>query len=121
MGKCHVERFEKPIDEDALKRSLIAYLAVFGMGCPRCALRVRNSLLRLEGVVKTEVDLGRGIAAVAFDPKETAPDGLLAAVARAGDGRRHRYAARLLAVVPVQAARQVEAEGGVPRLVGEEG
>ncbi len=41
---CHVEPLDKPLDETALAKATAAYLAVWGMGCPRCALRVRNGL-----------------------------------------------------------------------------
>ncbi len=47
---CHVEPISKPTTEAARARADLARLAVWGMRCPNCAMRVRNSLLRLEGV-----------------------------------------------------------------------
>lgn len=114
--KCHVEPLEKPLDEARLATAMAAYLAVRGMGCPRCALRVRNGLLRLEGVLLADVfpsassrqALEQGLAAAAYDPQRVNLDDLVNAVAGAGnpstgsghrDGR-HRYWAEVLTVMP---------------------
>ncbi|RLT33159.1 MAG: heavy-metal-associated domain-containing protein [Chloroflexi bacterium] len=66
------------------------------MGCPNCALRVRDSLLQIDGVLDARVTLERGLAQV-FDPATVQPDRLPAAVAAAGDDGRHRYLAQVLA------------------------
>ncbi|MFQ5859908.1 MAG: heavy-metal-associated domain-containing protein [Anaerolineae bacterium] len=97
---CHVEPVEKPEDEAALTTAMAAYLAVRGMGCPRCALRVRNGLLSLEGVLLADVSLERGLAAAAYDPEQVGPDDLVNAVAGAGNDGRHHYWADVLTVIP---------------------
>ena len=97
---CHVEPLEKPVDETALATAMAAYLAVRGMGCPRCALRVRNGLLSLEGVLLADVFLEQGLAAAAYDPQRVNPDDLVNAVAGAGNDGRHRYWAAVLTVMP---------------------
>lgn len=102
--ECHVEPLEKPLDEAALATAMAAYLAVGGMGCPRCALRVRNGLLSLEGVLLADVFLGQGLAAAAYDPRQVTPDDLVAAVAGAGNDGRHRYWAEVVAVMPARRA-----------------
>ncbi len=88
---CHVEPLDKPLDEAALDTAMAAYLSVGGMGCPRCAQRVRNGLLSLDGVLLADVLLDRGLAAAAYDPQQLSPDDLVGAVAGAGNDGRHHY------------------------------
>jgi copper chaperone CopZ len=95
---CHVEPTVKPFDEAALAEAMVAYLAVSGMGCERCAMRVRNGLLNQEGVVLADVFLHEGVAAVTFDAARLHPDWLLEVVAGAGNDGRHRYWAEVIAV-----------------------
>lgn len=97
---CYVEPLEKPLDEAALATAMAAYLAVRGMGCPRCALRVRNGLLGLEGVLLADVFLEQGLAAAAYDPQRVSLDDLVNAVAGAGNDGRHHYWAEVLTVIP---------------------
>lgn len=51
---CHDDPLEKPLVKEALSKAMVAYLAVGGMGCPCCAMRVRNGLLGLDGVLLVE-------------------------------------------------------------------
>lgn len=97
-AECQVEPVEKPLDQAVLAGADAAYLAVWGMGCPRCATRVRNGLLGLDGVLLAEVFLEMGFAAVAFDPQSVATEDLINAVSSAGDDARHHYAAEVLRV-----------------------
>jgi copper chaperone CopZ len=107
---CHIEPVQKPLDSRALERADVVYLAVSGMGCPRCAMRVNNSLLKLEGVLLSEVILENGIAAVAYDPGRVTPTDLVRAVSDAGNDGRHHYAARVfLQVSAREAVRQPSA------------
>ncbi len=101
---CHVEPFEKPFDQNALESADAVYLAVSGMGCPRCAMRVNNSLLNLDGVLLSEVVLENGIAAVAYDPARVTPADLVQAVSNAGNDGRHHYAARVFVQVSAREA-----------------
>lgn len=93
---CHVDPLEKPLDEAALAKAMAAYLAVWGMGCPRCAMRVRNGLLSLEHVLFADVFLEKGLAIVAYDPERVTPDDLMMAVTLAGNDGRHNYRARVV-------------------------
>ncbi|MBZ0294891.1 MAG: cation transporter [Anaerolineae bacterium] len=97
---CHVDVLEKPIDREALATAQAAFLAVRGMGCPRCATRVHNGLLQLDGVLLVEVTLEIGLAAVAYDPAQVEPPDLVHAVAEAGNDGRHRYQAEVVKLVP---------------------
>lgn len=97
---CHVEPVEKTVDRTAVEQSQAAYLAVWGMGCPTCAMRVRNSLLNTDGVLLAEVHLEQGIAAVAFDEERVTAPALVEAVAAAGNDGRHHYEAKLIRQMP---------------------
>ncbi len=101
---CHVDPVEKPVDKQALLTAQATFLGVSGMGCPTCAMRVRNGLLNLDGVLVAEVYLQNGIAAVAYDPTEVTPDNLVTAVANAGNDGRHHYEAHILQTVPAAKA-----------------
>jgi copper chaperone CopZ len=95
---CRVAPVGKEVDADQLARAETVVLLVRGMGCPACALRVRNGLLQVEGVVGVNVALLHGLAKVWYDPErlqpETLPD-LLPAVA---DDGWHHYTAHILAL-----------------------
>ncbi len=93
---CHVDPIEKPLDKEALKTAMAAYLGVSGMGCERCAMRVRNGLLGLDGVILSDVFLERGIAVAAYNPETVTVEDLLNAVSGAGNDGRHHYNAQLL-------------------------
>lgn len=101
---CHVEPIEKLIDQTALETAQAAYLAVTGMGCPRCAMRVRNGLLTLDGVLLADVQLENGIAAAAYDPERVTPGALTQAVSAAGNDGRHHYQAEVLKTLPASEA-----------------
>jgi copper chaperone CopZ len=104
-ANCHVEPVEKQVDPAALASADVAYLAVWGMGCPRCAMRVRNGLLDLDGVLTAQVFLADGLAVAAYDPARLVADDLVTAVAAAGNDGRHRYEAQVLKQLPVASAR----------------
>lgn len=106
---CHVEPVEKPLDQVALSKAQAAILTVSGMGCSRCALRVRNGLLSLDGVLVADVHLERGVAVVAFDPKRAGLDNLLTAVAAAGNDGRHNYQAQSLGTMRASEAFTIPA------------
>jgi copper chaperone CopZ len=101
---CQVEPLEKPLDQAALSTARAALMTISGMGCPRCAMRVRNGLLSLDGVLLADVNLERGVAAVAFNPEEVNRASLETAVFGAGDDGRHHYQARVLLTMPANEA-----------------
>ncbi len=88
---CHVEPLQKSFSDEDFDEAHMATLAIWGMGCPNCAMRVRNSLLRLDGVVSADIDFERGLAFVDYVPTKTDPHALILAVASAGDDGRHNY------------------------------
>ena len=109
---CQVTPFEKPIDYEALNRARALYLHVHGMGCPRCATRVRNGLLGLDGVLAASVFLAEGVAAAAYDPTRVEIDDLIVAVAGAGNDGRHVYQAHVIGQAPLDSAL-VQASNGI--------
>lgn len=62
------------------------HLSVTGMTCASCALRVEKALKKVPGVGGATVNLASEQAQVSYDPAQTRPDQLLAAVERAGYG-----------------------------------
>jgi len=97
---CRVEPVEKPLDEAALANASTVYLTVQGMGCPRCAMSVRNGLLQLDGVLAAEIFLTDGLAVAAYDPARVTASDLIAAVAAAGGDGHHHYQAQLIGRAP---------------------
>jgi len=90
---CHVERLEKEVDMEALRSTRVSILAVTGMGCPNCALRVHNALLALPGVHRVDVELEAERAIVYWDPTALQPERLIEAVSQAAAGTPHDYRA----------------------------
>ena len=97
---CHVEPVEKPLDEAALANASTVNLVVQGMGCPRCAMRVRNGLLGLDGVLAADVFLEEGMAVAAYDPARVETSDLIAAVAAAGGDSCYHYQAQVIGRAP---------------------
>ncbi|SRR5581483_10204752 len=94
---CYVEPIVKTASPDQIQKSDVATLAVWGMGCENCAMRVRNSLLALEGVYGVDVFLNMAVAEVRYDSRKISPDELVTAVSAAGNDGRHKYRAELMA------------------------
>ncbi len=95
-GNCHVDPIQKADDREALARAETAVLGVTGMGCQTCVTRVRNSLLSRPGVMQVQIDLFAALALVHYDPEQIKSQGLMEAVAAAGNDGRHVYRASVL-------------------------
>lgn len=93
---CHIVPVQKTITAEECRNIKLALLTVWGMGCPNCEARVRNSLLSLHGVVHAYVDRTVDFAGVAFNPGIANIEMLISAVVRAGNDGHHEYGARLL-------------------------
>jgi copper chaperone CopZ len=98
--ECHVDPLEKSLDQAALATAKAAFLIVWGMGCPRCALRVQNGLLALEHVLYAKVFLEDCLAVAAYDPDYISTTDLVGAVVAAGNDGRHQYRSMVLGQVP---------------------
>ncbi|MGA9533684.1 MAG: cation transporter [Anaerolineales bacterium] len=93
-GNCHVEAVEKVATEHERSNLIETRLAIWGMGCPNCSMRVRNALLQQSGVVDAHVDHQSGAAMVRHNPDMVTLAALLGAGAGAGNGH-HQYRAAL--------------------------
>lgn len=60
---CQVEPIQKIVTDEERQKVELAFLTVWGIGCPNCTESVRNSLLQLNGVANDEVYNITGIAA----------------------------------------------------------
>ena len=94
--ECHVDPIHKSPSIEEQREQAESWLAVEGMGCPNCVLRVRNGLLQVYGVVTAEVDLDTGRARVVYNPRLVQPRHLPRAVADAGAAVRHEYRATII-------------------------
>lgn len=92
---CYVEPVQKTITAEERQNIETALLTVWGMGCPNCEARIRNSLLSLTGVVNAHVDRIAGVAGVNFNSNMVTIEELITAVSSAGNDGRHEYNARL--------------------------
>lgn len=94
---CYVEPiYKNTVSDEERRKADSALLTVWGMGCENCAMRVRNSLLALDGVYGVDVYLNMATAEVSYDSKKVSADALVNAVARAGNDGRHEYRAQLI-------------------------
>ena len=96
---CYVEPIYRDlVPAEQLQKADKATLIVWGMGCPNCATRVRNSLLALDGVYGVDVYLNMAVAEVSYDSQKVMPMDFAAAIAKAGNDGRHEYRAQLVAM-----------------------
>lgn len=90
---CHVNPLEVQAEPEALQLADTIFLAVGGLGCPNCAARVRNELLRTDGVLAAELSHESSLARVWYHADRVTSPELCRAVARAAGGTHHDYRA----------------------------
>lgn len=95
-NNCHIGTIQKTASEVERAIEETVVLAVWGMGCPNCATRVRNSLVLLDGVIEAYVDHVIGCANILYNPSMVSRIELMDAVGRAGKDGRHEYGASLM-------------------------
>lgn len=86
----------KPLNPEQLAAAATVIFLVHGMGCPACALCVRNELLQIEGVVAANVLLTHGLAKVWYDPRVLQPESLPARLPVVADAADYHYTVHLL-------------------------
>ena len=96
MNSCHVVPIEKNVVLTGDEQLETILLLVSGMGCPNCAIRVRNGLLDVQGVISADVDHRAGTAGVLTDRAYVNIASLIDAVTKAGDDGHHCYRATLV-------------------------
>jgi copper chaperone CopZ len=88
---CQVAPIEKIVSPEEQETTTSISLAVWGMGCPNCVIRVHNGLLALRGVIQADVSHVTATAEVVFNPTLLTLFDLVDAGANAGNDGRHRY------------------------------
>jgi copper chaperone CopZ len=88
---CHVAPIEKIVSSEEQETTTTISLAVSGMGCSNCAVRVHNGLLALKGVVHVNVSHITATVEMVFNPTILTVFDFADAVANAGNDGRHRY------------------------------
>lgn len=83
-----------------------ALFAVERLTCGACSDTIRDELFRVDGVDDVQVDVGRGLSRVRFDPSSTNPAQLAAAITAAG------YPARPVAEADLPAGNSQVSSGG---------
>lgn len=118
VTECHVEPIEGTAGSADLDEAVQYTLALAGLGCPNCANRVRNALLRNPGVIEVEIDVQGAIGHVWCRPDSPPTEtDLVKAVVGASRGTHHRYLAvplhsRLSGHRPGAAGSSTRAESG---------
>ncbi|SRR5581483_1040845 len=105
---CRAEPLCKPVDSKCLAEAMTAFLEVWNMNCPYCAIWVRNSLLKLDGVLIVDVFVKQGIAAATYDPKYISVDDLLRTVIEVGQDCQRYYSAELIGQEPAAQALHLQ-------------
>lgn len=100
----HLSPIGKLFEKHALASAEAAFLGVSGMGCARCAKRVRHGLLSVKGVLYADVHLANKVATVAYDPKSVTLTRLVTAIHESGNDGRHEYCAHLMQTMPASEA-----------------
>lgn len=99
MDKTRCGCCVRPIEAKSAPHGLVTAgirLVIAGMGCPNCAMRVRNALLSVDGVAEAYVKLVPSVSRVLYDGERVTTEQLIAAVANAGQGTHHEYCARTM-------------------------
>lgn len=99
MDKMRCGCCVRPIEPKGAPHGLVTAgvrLVIAGMGCPNCAMRVRNALLSVDGVAEAYVKLVPSVSRVLYDGERVTTEQLIAAVAGAGQGTHHEYCARTM-------------------------
>lgn len=88
---CHITPIVRIVTDEERATVERVSLAIAGMGCPNCAMRVRNGLVSLKGVIEAQVNHETHLARVEFNPTFVTLDDLVDTVSNASQGTRHNY------------------------------
>ena len=103
--ECYVEPVSKPWDPQHFFEAAVAYLSVTGMGCRGCELRVRNGLLKLDGVTMiANVNMKNNAVTSVYDPEIVSIGDLIQAIENAAGEDGRRLWAALYFQIPVEQA-----------------
>ncbi len=102
----HLSLLGKPLSYESLSTAVAAYLFIWDMSCPSCAIRIYKKLSGLDGVLTVRIFLKHGIAAVFYDPEYISLNDLMMAVAASNDSH-HRYRPELISQMSVAQVRRL--------------
>lgn len=97
---CDIKAIQKTISEEEKQTTQVTYLAIEGLNCPNCAIRVRNALLNVLGVTDANIDSTLGLGEVTFNPALLERASLIDIVSNAGGDGIHSYSAKFLSNLP---------------------
>ncbi len=93
---CQITPVQKSISEEEKLTTQVTYLAISGLNCPNCALRVKNALLNKFGVIDALIDHADGLGEVIFNPDIIHRSDLVNIVSNAGNDGTHSYSAIII-------------------------
>ena len=93
---CQITPVHKSITEEEKLTTLVTYLAISGLNCPNCALRVKNALMNEYGVIDALIDHADGLGEITFNPNLIEKSKLLKIISSAGGDGVHSYSAIIM-------------------------
>jgi copper chaperone CopZ len=93
---CEIKAIHKTIAEEEKRTTQITFLAISGLNCPNCAIRVRNAFLNTYGVTDAIIDHAAGLGEIIYNPNLVERSSLPEIVSKAGGDGIHSYSARIL-------------------------
>jgi copper chaperone CopZ len=93
---CDIKAIHKTTVHEEKRISQITYLAMSGLNCPNCAIRVRNALLNVYGVTDAIIDHIDGLGEVTYNPNLVERERITDIVSKAGGDGIHSYKAMIL-------------------------
>jgi copper chaperone CopZ len=93
---CDIKAIHKTIVDEENKISQVTFLAISGLNCPNCAIRVRNALLNVYGVTDAIIDHIDGLGEVTYNPNLVERERITDIVSKAGGDGIHSYKAMIL-------------------------
>jgi copper chaperone CopZ len=93
---CEIKAVHKTITEEENRTTQVTYLAISGLNCPNCAIRVKNALINTFGVIDAIIDHSAGLGQVTYNPDLVERSSLTDIVSKAGGDGIHSYSAKIL-------------------------
>ncbi len=93
---CQITPVHKSITEEEKMNTQVTYLAISGLNCPNCALRVKNALMNEYGVIEALIDHADGMGEITFNPEIINRSDLVNIISKAGNDGTHSYSAIII-------------------------
>ena len=92
---CDIKAIRKTPVHEEKQISQVTFLAISGLNCPNCAIRVRNALLNVYGITDAIIDHTDGLGEVTYNPNLLERERLSEIVSKAGGDGIHSYKAKI--------------------------